>query len=234
MHTRAGLARLAAMIGIAHKPRHGRCGLGDPHPSFTPRIILLTFLPGLLTGFLVILAALISGVVGYRCTIWRTHKTGLRPARVGKRVGGRTAAPLGSNAVGGTAEVFSGSLANAARAVACLNAVLPELPSSPIPQLDTRLTLGATDANAHGPWPGERATYDATDRDRLASERPQVAGPLTTGSPDEGSHAEAAEYLLVIGVIRDRRGMRRGAEATCLGSGCARRALAQRPTTVGP
>src|SRR5215813_5510843 len=27
--TLAGLARLAAMIGIAHKPRHGRCGLGD-------------------------------------------------------------------------------------------------------------------------------------------------------------------------------------------------------------
>ena len=95
-----------------------------PESSIDLSIFYRTFLPDL-TGFLVILAALISEVVGYGSTIWRTHKTGLRPAKVGKRVGGRAAAPLrrdslGPNAVGGTAEAFSGSLANAARAVACL------------------------------------------------------------------------------------------------------------------
>jgi hypothetical protein len=47
-----------------------------PAPPFTSRILL--------PGFLVMLTALISGVVGDGYTIWRTHKTGLRPSTVGK------------------------------------------------------------------------------------------------------------------------------------------------------
>jgi len=48
------------------------------------------------------------------------------------------------------------------------------------------------------------------------------------------NRGDAEMFLLIIGVIRDRRGMRRGAETTCLGRGCTRRTVAQRPTTVSP
>jgi len=74
MHNLAGLARTAAMsLTVLVNLATVAVALGT---------CAIIYTQSFRTGFLVMPAALFSGVVGYGYSIWRTHRNGLRPSTV--------------------------------------------------------------------------------------------------------------------------------------------------------
>jgi len=71
MHKLAGVARSAAMtLTVVVNLATVAVAMGT---------FALIYTQSFRTGFLVMLAALVSGVVGYAYSIWRTHRIGVRP-----------------------------------------------------------------------------------------------------------------------------------------------------------